>query len=567
MAVALLALVAWIYAPVRAHEFVRYDDGDHVYENPLLSEGLTWRSAGWAFTKPQAANWTPATTLSFQLSKSLVGLEPHQVLLTNVALHGLAAVLLFLGLAQLTGAAIPSAFTAAVFAVHPLHVESVAWASERRDVLAGVFFGATLLAYARFAARPSVARYGGLFASVLLGMLSKPTFVTVPCVLLLLDVWPLGRLSIAGRGERRVWLEKVPLFALAAGLSALTAWAQNAGGATGYARRLDVAERVSNALESYATYLVQALWPAKLAVFYPHPEEVRFAVAGASALLLLGISALAWHKRRDTPAIAVGWLWYLGMLVPMIGLVQVGMQARADRYTYFPLTGACLALFFPLAQSLARRGAAGLARGVVVAGLVAVLALAVTARRQVGVWANTRSLFEHALAVAGPSAAVHQQLGGVEYRAGQLAPALRHYGEAAKRAPGWAFPILGLGEVLSRGGESERAKEMYRKGLTLDRNNVQAHVKLGLLELRDGETASAVALFERGLALLPAQGDHRARGVARMALGDLARQRGDLTAAVEHYRRGLAEDPTSQQGLDRLFKAEAALRAAGKTAP
>ena len=376
LAALVFALASAVYLPIREHAWLNYDDDQYVSQNPELRRGLDSQGIRWALTTQEGANWFPLTRLSWMLDLELHGLDAGSFLLTNLLLHALASALFFLALSSLTGELPRSAFAAALFAVHPLHVESVAWISARKDVLSGVFFMLTLLAYAAAEhARRSRGAQLAVFASLALGLLAKPTLVTLPCVLLLLDGWPLGRLA---QGERnpdarrlaRAASEKLPLFALAAAASFITWHAQAAARVVASLDRVPLGERVANALVAYAIYLRQFAWPSGLAVFYPHPGAGlalwKPLLAGTLLLGLTGLALRSWPRRAY---LAVGWLWFLGMLVPTIGLVQVGSQAHADRYMYLPLAGLAIALAWgvPDVVGVHRRAALGGAAALAIA--------------------------------------------------------------------------------------------------------------------------------------------------------------------------------------------------------
>jgi hypothetical protein len=335
-----------LYARTGGHEFVAFDDDDYVVKNEHVQAGLTWHGIGWAFTTTHAANWHPLTWVSHMLDVELLGMRPGWHHLVNALLHALNAVLLFLFLLRATGATWRSALVAALFAVHPLHVESVAWVSERKDLLSTAFGFAALWAYSRYAERPSILRHAGVALLFTLSLLSKPMWVTLPFLLLLLDHWPLGRVV-----DRRLLLEKVPLLVLSLLSSVATFLAQSSGGAVA-SQHVALGLRLGNAATSCVVYALQMFWPADLAVFYPHPGDgLSIGTAVGAAVVVTGLTAAALSCWRRVPWIPVGWFWYLGMLVPVIGIVQVGAQARADRYTYVPLVG----LFVIVAWSAAVR--------------------------------------------------------------------------------------------------------------------------------------------------------------------------------------------------------------------
>ena len=386
-----LVILTWaVFAQTLRYDFVNYDDPTYVYQNTRITSGIDFANVLWAFTHVHSENWHPLTTISHMLDCQLHGLNAGWHHFTNVLLHCLAVVLLFLALERMTGALWRCAFVAALFAVHPLHVESVAWIAERKDVLSAVFFMLTLLAYFHYTHSQSVGRYLTVALVIALGLMSKPMLVTLPFVLLLLDYWPLGRVkgpgSRSGRPMLQLVLEKIPLIMLSAVSSVVTFLAQR--GAIGWTEELPVSERVSNAFVAYVIYIRQMFWPAGLAVFYPHPEnklpmwELSFAV-----VVLVGITAAALVLRKKAPYFVTGWLWYLGTLVPVIGIVQLGTQSMADRYTYVPLIGIFVAIAWLTADVVTRHPV--WRRPIVVTACAAMLALAATTAVQVAYWRDT----------------------------------------------------------------------------------------------------------------------------------------------------------------------------------
>ena len=531
IALALVAATFAVYGRVAGHDFVELDDWNVIVHNPLVREGLTPASVMRAFREPAEANWVPLTWISLQLGYALHGLAPAGFLLTNVALHALASVLLFFALLRLTAAVWESAFVAAVFALHPLHVESVAWAASRKDVLSGVFFMLTLLAWARYAERPSPARYAACALALAGGLLSKPTLVTTPCVLWLLDLWPLGRLAGASgalaiaRRAAKLLLEKLPLLALAAATSAIAYAVQSSVGATAQGERLPVALRTLNAIDACRIYLAQSAWPSGLAVFYPHPlDSLGLPRVAAGALLLALLSALALAAVRKRPYVLVGWLWFLGMLVPVSGLVQVGMQAHADRYMYLPLIGLTLALAFLVADVVRERPALRVV--LAVAATLTLAALAIVTTRQTRYFRDPIALHTRTVDVTQNNFVAHHRLANALQRAGRLAEAEREFGSALALQPRRADLRLGLGDVLARSGRVEEAIAQYRLAIAADPRAARAHANLGLALASSGQLDEARLQFERALALT-APGPQGADGRARVlsALFALADQR------------------------------------------
>jgi len=532
-AAALAGLVWAVFAPSLDHGWLNYDDDVYVTANPQLASGLTREGVRWAFTTLHGSNWFPLTWLSWMLDVERQGLDARGFHATNLGLHALATALLFLALCGLTGRPGRSAFVAAVFGLHPLHVESVAWVAARKDPLSGVFFMAALLAYTPGAGRDRPPAQLALVALCLaLGLMAKQTLVTLPCVLLLLDYWPLGRLRSGHL--RRVVLEKLPLFALAAAGSLAAVWAQRSAGVVADLEQLPLAARLGNALLACATYLGQALWPARLAVFYPHPETGLAGGAVAAALaLLVGLSVLAWRARRWQPAVLVGWLWYLGTLVPTLGLVQVGSQARADRYTYLPLVGLALALAWGVPEALARllpdarrrRAALGLGAAACIA------ALALGTRLQLRHWRDSEALMRHALAVTGDNFIAHAYLGSALLARGATGEAIVHWRESARLAPGYATVANNLAWLLATQRDPHHrdpagAVELASRAVELSGEQPAVLDTLAAAYASAGRFAEASRLAERALALARARGE-----------SDLAQQ---IAARAALYRSGRA---------------------------
>ncbi len=539
VAAGILLLVGSVYAGVREHAFLNHDDRTMVLENPLLDPALAWPEAlRRSFVDTPDGNWIPLTWLSLRLDRVLFGFEAGEMLLENAALHAIAALLLFLALRAATGAGGCSAFAAAVFAVHPLHVQSVAWVSERKDVLAGLCFAALLLAWTHYARRPRPSRYAVALGLLAAGLLAKPPLVTAPAVLLLLEWWPLGRLQRAG--ERRLALiDKLPLAALSLASAWLTYRSQQAFGSMHFGSALPLGVRLANASESLVWYAAQSFWPNGIAAFHPHPAAgISLASAGASALALLGVTAFAFAQREARPYLLVGWLWFAGMLVPVSGLVQVGLHARAERYSYLPQIGLTLMLAWG-AAGLAGAGRRGRA---LVAGsaLLAVALLAANARREVGYWRDTRTLFERALAVTRENFYAEQVLASLELEAGRAALAEQGYRRALALAPGSAHAHLGLGAALAEQGKQAEAIAALREGLSIA-PHAGGMVQLAALLGQRGELAEALALLDRA----SAAGDRSS--AAQLARAALLRRAGRGGEARDLLAALVAREPGSRQ--------------------
>jgi tetratricopeptide (TPR) repeat protein len=432
VALALFALSFAVFAPAIGHEFILLDDLTYVANNPHLRDGFTAAAVRWAFFESYAANWHPVTWLSHLLDARLLGPDPRGHHLVNVLLHAANTALLFVVLRRMTGRLWASALAAALFGVHPLRAESVAWVASRKDVLSGLFWVLALGSHLRFSRRPSAGRYAATVACCALGLMAKATVVTLPFALLL-DVWPLGRFGRPGRPTPtalRLVAEKLPLFAISAIGSAVTLLAQQGWGAMAPLAGVGFADRAANALVAYTTYLGRALWPRELAILYPHAGSVPAAAAAAAALGLLALSAVALAGWRRRPWLAVGWLWYLGTLVPMIGFVQVGVQAAADRYTYLPLIGISVALAWAGAEELARLP--GMRVPGALAALAAVAAFACAGRAQTLTWRDDLTVFGRAVAVTRGNWLAEMNLGAAYGNRGEYRLALEHF-EAALR--------------------------------------------------------------------------------------------------------------------------------------
>jgi tetratricopeptide (TPR) repeat protein len=463
----------------------------------------------------------------------------------------LAAAILYLALARMTRAPGRSAFVAAVFALHPLHVESVAWASERKDVLSGVFFSLTLLAYARYAEAPSPRRMGAAAAFLGLGLLSKSVLVTAPFALLLIDYWPLGRIRREdGSGLpdavrlRAAIIEKWPLFVLSAAFSVATWVIQSDAGATAFGDRISFGVRSANALHSYGAYLIDTAWPAGLAMFYPHPEGgIPAARVALAAVSLTAITAAAATAAARRPYLIVGWLWYLGTLVPMIGLVQVGQQARADRYMYLPLIGLALAVAW---------GACDLARGrrsrrvLGVAAAAAVLLLGVRSWDQVGIWRDSRTLFEHALAVTERNFKAHVGLGDTLQRGGLYAEAVAQYSAAIDLYPRWVEAHLGRAGSSFRMGDLAAAAESYERALEIHPDQPAVRGDLAVVLVKIGRVDEGLRQLDRLIRAGEASADVFA------FLANRSFEQGRPREAVAYYREALIRDgahPTATNNL------------------
>jgi tetratricopeptide (TPR) repeat protein len=523
IALALAALTAAAYWPIRQHPFVNFDDPQYVVENPRVTEGLTWPGVQWAFTTGHAGNWHPLSWLSHMADVELFGVNPGAHHLVSLVLHIVSALLLFGVLLRMTGATGASAFVAAVFALHPLHVESVAWIAERKDVLSGLFFMLTLWTYVSYVQRPSAIRYAVVLVCFALGLMAKPMLVTVPLVLLLIDLWPLARMEgpvFRPAVLRSLVVDKLPLFAIAIASSIVTFVVQQQAGAVRTFEVLPITTRLANAVVAYVTYLWQAIWPAGLAPIYPYPASLSPVVVIAAATALAAITWMAWRWRHERPYVLVGWLWYVVMLVPVIGLVQVGSQPVADRYTYLPLIGVTIAVAWGARELLTRVSRGPAIAGVTIAAIAIVLAIAT--RWQVEHWRTSITLWQHATHAVPGNYRAHINLGHALEIAGRRDEAIGQTREAVRIKPGDAEARNNLGRQLLESGQTAEALAESREAVRLSPRGVSAHNNLGLALAAAGQTEESIVHFTEATRLAPLFAPaHSNLGVALARLGRL----------------------------------------------
>jgi len=542
----LVAGVAAIYGQTAGFDFVLYDDGPYVVDNPAVRAGLGWRSLGWAFTSSHASNWHPLTWLSHMLDCSLFGIRPAGHHLINVALHAGNACLLFALLRRAAVTSWAAAVAAGLFAFHPLRVEVVAWVAERKELLGAACALLVLHAHARYAARPSFPRYALTAALFAASLMAKPTPVTLPLGLLLFDHWPLGRTD--REPLRRLVLEKLPLVLLSAASAAVTLWVQR--GTTSHT--LALGERVANAIVSYVRYLWKTLWPHDLALLVPHPglpggEPWTAAEIAGALLLLAALSAAVWHW-RERRFLVVGWLWFLVTLVPMIGLVQVGVQAMADRYTYLPAIGLSLAVAGGLD---ARRGGrlaapARPAAGPALAAVAVLAALALGAWLQARHWRDSFALFERATVIHPTSADAQTNLGAAYESEGVVHEAAERYRLALAIDPNHAGAHLRLANCLVVLGETALAEEHFGRAVALDPARPETHFNIGLLLASRGRGDEAIASYRRAVELRPTY------FAALLNLGSALIARGEAVEAEAPLRRALQVRPADPRAHNTL---------------
>jgi protein O-mannosyl-transferase len=567
-----LATIA-LYWPVTGYDFINVDDPDYVAANPHVLGGLTWENICWAFTSQGIGLWHPLTWISHMLDCECFGLRPGLHHLTSLLIHAANTALLFVVLRTMTGALWRSAAVAALFALHPLHVESVAWVAERKDVLSTTFALLTLLAYHRYSkslrrnvearmeepvasgTQPGaddtlhVSRFPRvpllfyllslfLFAC---GLMSKPMIVTLPLVLLLLDYWPLGRFRASTTTPQttsilRLFMEKLPFVVLAVLTSLITLQSGTRFGALPSVAEVPIPARLANATLSYSGYLVQAFWPIKLVVYYPFPSTLSFWCAGGAGALLIGISVTAFCLARRWPFVVVGWLWYLATLLPVIGLIQLANYSHADRYTYVPLIGVFVALIWSVGEVLSPWRGRDLGYLAVTAGAVMLLCL-MCARRQVGYWRESVTLLRHALEVTEDNWFAHNKLGTAFYQHGRMGEAIRQFQEAIRLNPKHADAHDNLGAAFGKNGQTDEAIVQFQEALRLEPNHPLAHYNLGNALLLKGQTDEAIRQFQAAVRLKP---DH---AEARYNLGTALGSKGQTAEAITQYQEAIRLNP------------------------
>ncbi|PYI49089.1 MAG: hypothetical protein DMF11_01965 [Verrucomicrobia bacterium] len=568
IAAALAIVTLAIYAQVVGHQFITLDDPTYIRENPMVNRGVTLGGVAWAFTTFYATNWHPLTWISHMLDCQFFGMNAGRHLLINALIHVANTILVFWFLLRTTRARWPSALVAALFALHPLHVESVAWVSERKDTLSTFFGLLSLIAYVRYAKAPSISRYAWVAIALALGLLAKPMLVTWPFVMLLLDYWPLGRLAGPMVKEHRrgaphkeaatgiaslVW-EKLPLFALVAASAIITFVAQSQGGAVRTFTDAPITLRLSNALVSYVKYLLLTFWPNDLAVYYP------FAWAGipawqiiGAALLLLGITAFCFSQRKIRPYLIVGWLWFLGTLVPVIGLVQVGGQIMADRYFYVPSIGLFIAIVFGLADIAKSWRVAPLLSGGIAVGVLLILATLTNAQAQR--WRDSFTLFEHTLAVTPPNLRIENSLALAMGASGKYDEAAAHFEKTLQIDPSFYDGLVGMGVTRAFQGRMPEAIGYFQAAIRSQPDTPKAHVQLALALWKENNDQAAFEEMRRASQLAPNDADIRADfGLALELVGQ-------IPEAIEQLHEALRMNPNNAEAHGNLGLA---LLASGK---
>jgi len=581
IAFALIVLTTTAYWEIREHSFVSYDDDVYVVANAQVQRGLTWQGVGWAFKSTSAANWHPLTWLSHMLDVQLFGLNPAGHHLTSLLIHIANVVLLYLLLEAVTGALWPSAIVAALFAVHPINVESVAWIAERKNVLSTLFWLLTICAYVRYASRPATSRYILVVISFALALMCKPMVVTLPFVLLLFDYWPLNRLRKSSNKDeepiittkrareveskpccpartiRQLVIEKVPLIVLAIVSSVMTVKAQRSGGAVGTTEVFPVLIRFENAAVSYARYLLDVVWPLRLAVFYPHPRAaLPLWQVVTSILVLIAISSFVVLRARRYAYLTTGWLWYLGTLVPVIGLVQVGLQSRADRYAYVPLIGIFIAIVW-LAEHWSRDHGIR-KKSLTVVAVSILIALAIATRVQAGYWRNSVTLFQRAVDVTSNNYVAHNNLGELLAQQGRLDEAAMHFTKALDINPSFAHARHNMGMIFVQRGNLDEAIPEFQQAIELEPAFADAYNKLGAALASRGRLDEAIENFSKAIEVNPTYSSAHAN------LGSAYEQQGRLIEAITEYALAIQSTADTTMAAQTHFKLGRLLAKTGK---
>ncbi|MFW5499919.1 MULTISPECIES: tetratricopeptide repeat protein [unclassified Maridesulfovibrio] len=542
----LSSLVLIVYGQCGGFELVTYDDASYVTNNQRVMQGISTENIGWAFSTFQLANYHPLTVVSHMLDTSLFGDSAGARHLVNVFFHLCNVLLLFFFLLKATrgfdkDGLIPSFFVAALFAVHPVHVESVAWVAERKDVLSTFFWLSAMHSWLVWAKDRNMGAYGLTFFFTGLGILAKPMVVTLPAALVLLDIWPLNRVDFAKNPLAqlaKLIVEKLPLFGLSILSSVLTVMAQQGGGAMQTVESFPLSLRVSNALVSYVAYLGELVAPVNLAVFYPYPHEIPVWKPALAALLILAISAVAVRFIKKFHLGAVGWFWYLGTLVPVIGLVQVGDQSMADRYAYIPFMGIYMFIAFGVAR-LVREGRIP-GKTVLAAGAAVVVVLLAGAYTQAGHWKDSKALYTHALAVTKNNHHMHYNYGNLLEREKNYTEAAKHFKAAFEADPSHYKAMTSLASILSRKGDPYTALDLYQRALQINPDYAPALGNRGIVYMQQGKFESAIADIRKAQQLEPQQPNHM------INMGLLYYMRGDNSSAKEWLRRALQIDPDNK---------------------
>jgi protein O-mannosyl-transferase len=580
----LTVAVLWVFYRAVSYDFLAYDDYIYVVDNPHIKDGLTIEAVKWAFTTTYANFWHPVTWFSYMLDVDVFGTAPFGFHFTNIVLHYLNTLLLFAVLYRMTRALWPCLAVALLFGIHPLHVESVAWVSERKDVLSTFFMVLAMGAYTAYAKTPSWRRYGVVTLFFILGLMAKPMLVTLPFVFLLLDYWPLNRTKLNPSETTKALdflslvKEKIPLFVLAFGFSILAMVAQKKGSALASVGEIDFALRIKNALVSYFLYLKNTVFPSQLSIFYPYPETISLWAAVGSAALILIVCMGVLYFHRCCPWLVTGWFWYLGTLVPVIGMVRVGDFSMADRFTYIPLVGIFIMLAWTAQKAWTDRPE--LKKWIIIFFVITVFGLGAAAYRQTGYFKNSRTLFEQAVLVnpgnwlalnnlgitynkmEKPQEAIEcfkkallkkpvfvealNNLAGTLVKTGHMEEALAYYCKAIEVMPGFSGTYYNLAVALESSGQLKEAEKNYEMALRINPRNAEALNNLGVLQERSGRTGEGTKNIKKALEIKPGYAE------AHYNMGNLLLKQSMLGRAAYHYNKAIRIRPDYAEAYNNL---------------
>ena len=561
----LVSVTFGMYYQTSGHDYINYDDPKYIINNQHVNSGLTDKNIAWAFTSIHASNWHPVTWLSHIFDTELFGLDPKGPHVVNVVFHLLNTLLLYLFLVVTTKSHWKSSFVAALFALHPLHVESVAWIAERKDVLSAFFFFITLNLYVLYVNRPSKSTYLLTFIAFSMGLMSKPMIVTLPFILLLMDYWPLQRLSFPIKDKHitsitetnnkkqltvKIITEKLPFLALSVISSVITVYAQSSGGAIAKIKFVPVAFRCLNAMVAYANYIFKMIWPLHLSVIYPLPDTIPLTSGLAAGLVLAVISTISLRMGGRHPYLIVGWLWYIGMLVPVIGLVQVGRQAMADRYTYLPLTGLFIMAAWGIPSLLQNWRHRNISLSILSLLLLSMYSLFTWF--QLGYWKDSVTLFQHATQAIPNNYVAYNLLGSTYTQSDMLDQAILSFSEVLRIYPEDEEAISGIGIALAKKGDLAGAASYFKKAVNLEPNSAECHSNLGFALSQQGQKADGIRHLLEAIRLQPGSPKnaeiHFHVATSFAALGKIDQSADHFSRAIQikpdfveaHYNLGVA---------------------------
>ncbi len=549
----IVIITSLVYFQAIHFDFVNYDDDGYVYQNPLVKSGISIKGIFEAFSEMYKANWIPLTLISYMMDTEIFGVSPIGYHFTNIFFHILNSVLLFIFLKISTGNVRSGFVVAILFAIHPLHVESVAWISERKDVLSTFFGLCALIMYIRYATQRDWKKYLAVFMLFLCSLMSKPMLVTIPMIFLLLDFWPIQRIpsNQNSKNIRTLWmlvLEKLPFFILSLIFSVIAILSQKSGGTVGTTTGFPFSARLMNAMVSYAEYIFKAFWPTNLAVIYPYRHEIDILQLIVSILVLLAITCAVIYCNKKNPALFVGWSWFLITLLPVIGFIQVGTQAMADRYTYVPLIGLFISAVWSINHLIIKfRFNQWI---VAMATATIILTFSMMTFNQITTWKNSATLFEHALSVTHDNWVAHLNYGEALLERGQVEEAIRQYQKALVIKPDFELAYLNIGVAFAKKGQTDHAIANYQKALSIEQNLPSAWLNMGNAYFRKGMPDKAIYYYETALSFKPDFAE------AYCGLGAVMAGRGELGKAQQAFLRALNIDPGSITARNSVLRIE-----------